>query len=292
MFEDKVGISGVGDYGQEVSISAPAVFGGIYKVEGQRRRLGKHFEAHPSGKKKRDLNDDYPAGIIGFSYSSLNSLGVKTVIDDIVSTKRVDNVFSICLRDVGGMLSIGGSGNWSIGQEIVYTPVIKEQFYNIEVTDVLVAGKSIGISSHTYTSGECIVDCGTPFATVPTAAWQSLKKSFLSLCSLTNLVGICNVTSNATLFEQNCFNISQEQVSLFPNVTFVMRGMSGDTTEVSYSPQYYLKQQYFCGYGLKGLGFDKEDGFTIIGATMLQMYTTVFDRKNSRIGFSKITNCA
>eukprot|EP01091_Cochliopodium_minus_P006248 TRINITY_DN1612_c0_g1_i2.p1 TRINITY_DN1612_c0_g1~~TRINITY_DN1612_c0_g1_i2.p1 ORF type:complete len:333 (+),score=54.15 TRINITY_DN1612_c0_g1_i2:177-1175(+) len=186
---------------QSSILSSVAYFGGIYNVINGDRKQGKFFKKHIQNQKYlRDLNDDYPEGIMGFAYSDLSTLGVKTAFDSIVAQNNdVQNIFSICLRDVGGVLSLGGYGNWSGKNEVMYTPITQKNFFGIFVNDILVEGKSIGVNNNVYNSGSVIVDSGTPFPTLPTVAYPFLKNSFLKICQKTDLVGICRVPANQTL---------------------------------------------------------------------------------------------
>ena len=74
--------------------------------------------------------------------------------------------------------------------------------------DVKINNISIDISSSFYNHSNCIIDMGTPFMTLPLEVFNALKQIFISNCSETNLIGICNVPSNQTLFDGYCLIIT------------------------------------------------------------------------------------
>ena len=43
----------------------------------------------------------------------------------------------------------------------LYTPIIQQSFYVVNMQDFLVNGVSIGVNATIYNSGQCIVDSGT-----------------------------------------------------------------------------------------------------------------------------------
>ena len=48
----------------------------------------------------------------------------------------------------------------------MYTPILKETFYVVNMTDVTVNGKSIGIEPAVYNRGDAIVDSGSTSVTL------------------------------------------------------------------------------------------------------------------------------
>lgn len=98
-------------------------------------------------------------GIIGFGYQGLSSSGGPTIFDQWVSAGQLQDVFSMCLAEEGGKMVLGGDGTEG-GDVVMWTPIIDESYYVVNMTDMLVNGQSIGIHSSIYNTGGAIVDSG------------------------------------------------------------------------------------------------------------------------------------
>ena len=139
-----------------------------------------------------------------------------------------------------------------------------------------------------------IVDTGTPLPTLPPAAYKALRGVFMANCSESNLPGVCTgvPAANATLFDGVCYNLTDSQIAEFPTLEWVFRGVDDSQVTLQLPPSQYLQEQYFCQNGGVGIGIDVEDDYTIIGAEMLQLYHTVYDRSSNTMGFAPKTKCA
>ena len=98
------------------------------------------------------------------------------------------------------------------------------------------------------------------------------------------------ISPNATLFDQQCYNLTSKDISQFPTISIILQGENQQNLTLIYTPQQYLIHLFYCSSGV-GLAVDQEDDFTILGASVLQRYHTVYDRANSRIGFAPAVNC-
>ena len=174
-------------------------------------------------------------------------------------------------------------------EEYQYTPIIKEDYYRINITDILIGDKSLGYSSSFYNSKNCIIDSGTSIPTLPFEAFQSLQEILLSNCTNNPLSGLCvNLGVNGTtLFDDECFNMNSEEISMWPNLTFILE----NNVKLVYSSEFYLMKMYYCEKGLVGMGIGMEVNWAIVGARLLQVYETFFDRVNSRVGFAPSQSC-
>jgi hypothetical protein len=63
-------------------------------------------------------------GILGLAYSALSD-GVPTFFDQLVSSKNLSNIFSMCFGDENGALVLGGIEPKYYTGSIVYTPIIR-----------------------------------------------------------------------------------------------------------------------------------------------------------------------
>jgi len=244
--------------------SAPVKFGATYRVtQGQRSVMA------------RQSMPNYPEGICGLAFSELNALGTKTLLDTLADAQGLPNVFAMCFEEVGGMMMVGeepaGLYDWA--------PVSKPGFWQLGFQDIQANGVSLGATPIFNTPG--IVDSGTPFFTLPALAFAKLKQLLLANCSAAPLVGICDVPSNATLFDGACFDLTAQDKSAFPVLTVIFEG--GARLDVT--PNMYLIPMYQCTQGGAGLAIVPDPSFTVIGGNVLLHYTSVYDKQKMRVGF-------
>lgn len=119
--------------------------------------------------------EPYPVdGIIGLAYSTISETNSPTVMDSLVSTNQVANIFSMCTTGAGGAMELGGILNYYSGA-IQWTPLLTPHyFYSVYVNDVQVGGQSLGLSATTYNSGGSIVDRYFIFSWFYSSTWPSM----------------------------------------------------------------------------------------------------------------------
>jgi len=161
-----------------------------------------------------------------------------------------------------------------------YTPITKQLWYVVEMDDLLVGSKSIGVSSSVYNSQGTIVDSGTTLFYLPSTAFNAFQTTMTALCnSGQNLVGVCNVKSGQSLFDGYCFKMTSSQVSAFPVLNVNLKGVSN----LPVQPSAYLVTQQ--GYYCLGVQDSGSLAFTILGDVFMQDRQVVFDFGNSQLGF-------
>ena len=89
------------------------------------------------------------------------------------------------------------------------------------------------------------------------------------------------------MFDGVCFDLTEEEIAAFPTISFLIKGTNGKSVTLQYTPQLYLRTQYYCNPGTVGLGVDKDPDFSIIGSELMVAYHTIFDRENNRVGFAQ-----
>jgi len=290
---------------EEVGSEATGLFGMI-----QRIRFGATVaEAAPSHRLVYgDLNRRvasrqmpfYPDGMWGMAYEALESIGQPTVLDALHAQTGMPDLFSMQLDAVGGLLVLGGTLEPQQDALYHYAPLVRDDFYRVRVLDVQLGGRSLGLSAAYYADTNCIVDSGTPFPTLPTAAWLALRRLAASTCTGPHpLVGVCvdehgtPLSANHTLFDGQCFTLSSAQIQQYGSLAMVLAGesesgvqSSDKTVTLELASSQYLLPMYYCEVaGQVGLGITVEEDWTIVGALSMRPYETVFDRGNSRVGF-------
>jgi len=225
-------------------------------------------------------------GIWGLSYPDLAWFGTP-VFNEIVSQKAITNTFSMCLQSTSPVMSMGI--NYSSTSGFVWTPIVKQQYYNVNLTDFRVGGTSLGYSASTLSTPFGIVDSGTTLILIPNAVYNSFIANLQSRCSTVTLNGFCNAASGQGIFNGYCYSMTSAQISQYPSIQIYFKGITGAMTV---TPQMYLYalvsggNTYYCG----GIGNGGSFG-TILGDVFMQGWHVVFDRVNNQIGFGATSTC-
>jgi len=210
----------------------------------------------------------------------------QTVFSHLVQDIPIYDGFAMCLNEDGGILELGVS--YKGGPGFVWTPIEDYLWYSIEMEDLKVNGKSIGVSWYDINWNGVIVDSGTTLVIVPSDVLDALHQSFLALCPTVNLVGVCNVDKGKSLFDQLCFPMTQDQVNQFPTLDFPLKNIA----TLPLSPQYYLWQGAgIPGYYCLGIQFFDDDLPLILGDVLLQAYHVNYDNYNGYVGFGPRESC-
>merc|ERR1711871_1903406 len=178
----------------------------------------------------------------------------------MVKEGKIKDVFSMCMRPNGdgGHLYLGTDGPSSdsiAGNQLLeteWTPMLRKSgFYGVNMTDLKVAGESIGLPPQVYNEGDAIVDSGSALVTLPKTAYNHIKKAFLKLCDEgVCMKGVCHCKEKRPLktpifsgSSSRCVTMTPADIEAFPMVEFVF----GGNVTVQYSPANYLKNgALFC----------------------------------------------
>ncbi|KAF9355279.1 Type I transmembrane sorting receptor [Mortierella sp. AD094] len=118
-------------------------------------------------------------GLFGLGFSSIESVkGVKTFMDNAIAAnvlaKPVVSAFLPSVRRNGGRdgyYLFGGIDESRYTGSLTYVPVTKQGYWQVHISDVKVAGASVGVSS------EGIIDTGTTLIIIGSAIVAQLHKS-------------------------------------------------------------------------------------------------------------------
>jgi hypothetical protein len=224
-------------------------------------------------------------GIIGFAFQSLSSWGGSSAFSTLVGIYNFYDGFAMCLRPEGGVLELGV--DYSKNSNFKWTPITDEEWYGVDIEDILVGETSIGFSWWDLNWNGVIVDSGTTLLIVPSDIFGAIQTVFTNLCSKVKLAGICGLPANETLFAGQCYNMTVQQVKQFPtfSINFYQLG------PLPIQPIDYLWQ----GTGIPGqycMGIQAMDNLPIIiGDVFMQRYHVVFDKNTDKIGFGPISTC-
>jgi len=223
-------------------------------------------------------------GIWGLSYNDLSFTSMP-VFDNLVSQTGILNTFSMCLIDGAGTLTMGV--DYSTNANFSWTPIIRQEWYNVNVTGMKVGGTALALNSAAFNNPVSIVDSGTTLLLVPTTVYNSIKSALQARCP--GLVGICGVATGQSIFDGYCYTMTATQLNTYPNVSVVLNGI---TSPLNVTPQHYMRgivsggRTYYC----YGIGLGGSFG-TILGDVFMGGYHVAFDRIHNKIGFAPTSTC-
>jgi len=222
-------------------------------------------------------------GIWGISYPDL---AVTTpAIDYLISQENLPNTFSLCVSNDNPIMSIGI--DYSTNNNFQWTPIVKQEYYNVNMTDLKVGGVSLDLSWSAYSSPRAIVDSGTTLMLLTDTGYNALLDALNAMCP--GLHGLCDAESGQGIFDGYCYTMTGAQLDAYPTVSVVLEGVS---SSIDLPPSQYLfqvtenNQQLYCG----GFGSAGSEG-SILGDVFMTGNHFVFDRKNSKIGIGALSTC-
>jgi len=202
------------------------------------------------------------------------------------------NIFAMCLlmkpgKLSNGTLTLGGIDHSLYTGSISYTQNTGQgQMYSMQLNGLTVFGQQIT----SVQTDQAILDSGTNVLLIPDTGFTDLYNSFYSSCSQgSNLVGVCGVSFENSIFDNTCFKMTQSQIKAYPNIT-----LNIDNINIVMPPSTYLNQfdpespnpLLYC-LGIRNTGFM---GMTIIGDTSMSNYYVIFDNQQNRIGWANVAS--
>ena len=229
-------------------------------------------------------------GVMGMAYPTLSSVWLhNTPFDALYAAGELKRkIFGLCLGDDRGQMSWGSiDENLYLNNTIYYTPVITKLWYSIEIEDMGVSGTSLKLPKSMYNKlgGGTIIDSGTNTFVVSEEIYDVIFARFIDVCASRNLVGLCNVSSNKTLFSGNCFDMTEEEIDQFPRVGVKFKGTEQVWLNVT-GRDYLWKHAEKGGKYCLEIQSSGPGGFTILGNVFQLPFYIIFDREVDRLGFA------
>eukprot|EP00051_Salpingoeca_urceolata_P035961 m.32173 g.32173 ORF g.32173 m.32173 type:complete len:555 (+) comp9967_c0_seq1:215-1879(+) len=241
-------------------------------------------------------------GILGLAYRSIaqpSGDSVEPFFDLLVRQHNVKDVFSLEFCDhnavVGnGTLVLGGFPPvTSIGDTTLFTPIVTEEWYMVEVTGMAVGGTKLDINCGEYNSpGLSIVDSGTTDLLVPanvhTAIVKLLQPVFEQHFRGTpaEWQAFFGGSSKSPLLMDDSYTASLPELSLSLAST-----VAGQQFDLTIPPHMYMRAvgNHQSGKVYREFSILPQcqpyTGMTI-GLVLMANYVVIFDRENRRIGFA------
>lgn len=245
-------------------------------------------------------------GILGMAYKTLacNPSCILPTIDSMFkeynenpehSGKGLRDIFSICITYDSGRLVLGEfDPSLSSQKEIAWVPLHLSSpptFYSFPVKgDLLVGGKPLALPDYST----AIVDSGTTLIVFSSATFNTFKAHLLSnYCEVPGLCPGKDGSDDDTWFQAaHCTQLRDKDRLKLPTVTFQLEGFNLEMTPSDYLINYASKGPEFWCVGIMSLDSMSGGVDVILGNTVMKKYVTVYDRENSKVGFSlSDTNC-
>ncbi|KAK2654847.1 hypothetical protein Ddye_014703 [Dipteronia dyeriana] len=218
---------------------------------------------------------DTESGVMGLDRSPLSFVSQ--------TTRLFQNYFSYCLPtsiSTTGYLTFGKTDEIK-NKYIKYTPITTSasdsQFYDIEINGLSVAGQKLNISSTVFTSSGRvgIIDSGTAFTLLPSAAYTALRTAFRR--QMTNY----KLTRTPDL--DTCYNFTGVNSVSIPSVSIFFKG----GIELPLQPENIMtvvtSTSKVC---LAFIPTDGSDGINFILGNIQQLgMEVVYDVSGGQIGF-------
>eukprot|EP00930_Biecheleria_cincta_P070422 TRINITY_DN58055_c0_g1_i1.p1 TRINITY_DN58055_c0_g1~~TRINITY_DN58055_c0_g1_i1.p1 ORF type:complete len:484 (-),score=76.98 TRINITY_DN58055_c0_g1_i1:109-1560(-) len=211
--------------------------------------------------------------------------GQPTILDDLFRDKEhVDSrVFSICLADAGGMLTVGGynTPNHLNSSSIQWARMRAAQYYFVftkmlEVEDVMVAADPNEF-------GATIIDTGTTLTYFPGIVYDTLVSDLRAYC-------VGHAGCGAVQTDERCWKLNDENPDAkpdgFPTLFLHFSSYTEDEVEkVDWPASSFLNKRYD---GLWCYTFHEHaESHTILGISWILNKDAIFDIANGRFGIAK-----
>lgn len=240
-----------------------------------------------------DTDSQYQ-GIIGMAYSSLahpNS-SVRPFLDVFVAEKNIDDKFSLLLCGPFystkekftncGKIHIGYFSEEVFFGDVMYTPIVREWFYEITVVDIKVGQNSAPVICRDFNKKPSFIDSGTTKLEVPLSVYPWIISEIRNHMKTTAQFGYRWINGTVICMENTNLN-----TSLLPSLTLSLYHSHEHSFDLRISPELYLLPKFNKSCAELAIGTSAYG--TIIGSSVLRGFYVIFDRQNKKIGFANPT---
>lgn len=216
---------------------------------------------------------DQPSdGIMGFSRHP-DSIYEQFYRQKVTRTR----IFSQCLTEGGGLLTIGGVDLARHTEPVRYTPLRNTgyQYWTVTLLSVSVgnANNTVKVDSSEYNADRgCVLDSGTTFLYMP----ESIKDPFRRAWS--QAAGSFSFVPQSNTF----YSMTPEQIAALPDICFWFKN---DVHICVSSSRYFA--QVGDGVYTGTVFFAPGPKATILGASVLEGNDIIYDVDNHRVGIAK-----
>ena len=229
-------------------------------------------------------------GIMGLGPDALLSMGTTSYVSAAV-TAGMTPVMAFRMCQDSGTMWLGGVDPAAQGPSPVTTPMTAGfPFYAVNVSDVAVAGTSLGVQQSGY--GPTIIDTGTSISFIPTAALTALTSA------ISGSTGYKAVFGTQALSEMTCMttDMTAAQIdAMLPPLEVTFAGATGTPADVPATRSYLVAaggNMWCYAFGDSSQLFGNAITASLYGDSLLAGYTTSFDVGNKQMTFAPEAGCA
>jgi len=181
-------------------------------------------------------------------------------------------VFSICLAEWGGRLTVGGYNQSYHAGKIVWVALTPSSF-QIPLESM----KVVGSRGRTITGfGHAMVDSGTTYTYMSTRAYRALRKDIEAHCKAND----CGATNSGT-----CWAVPSSKLNKFPVVEIILGG-----AKTFWTPRAYLFRKGTSNQWCYSFQDDGPGASTVLGASWMIYQDVIFDLRSNKLGIVR-ANC-
>ncbi|PRD29125.1 UNVERIFIED_CONTAM: Bace1 [Trichonephila clavipes] len=232
-------------------------------------------------------------GLLGLGYPAiaLPDPSVEPFFDTLTNTQNIDNIFTLDLcgpyftsklqKTTCGKFEMGYNAKQINNYHIMYTPIVKEWYYEIILTDLKIGTKHVPVKCWELNKDQSAIDSGTTALFLPKAVYDwtvaEIRKKVQHIFD--------KYWMNETAA---CIPYDKFDVATFPTLTLTFYHTTNSTFNLLVSPELYLLpfNVHTTLFTCFTLAFDVLDNGVLIGSSILKGFFVVFDRENKRIGFA------
>lgn len=203
---------------------------------------------------------------MGLGYDTIAVAGSVPPFYNMIKQKLIDEpIFSFWLgrsgEGQGGELTFGAVDKDRFEGDLVYAPVIRKGYWEVELTDFALGGKKLGQKAR------AAIDTGTSLIAVPSEISDAINESI-----------------GAKRGFRGIYTVDCDAIDTLPDVTFTFGGHDFPLS----AKDYILQSHGACMSAFMGIDIPAPAGpIWIIGDAFLRAYYTVYDLGKNRVGFAK-----
>jgi hypothetical protein len=205
--------------------------------------------------------------------------GRPTILQDLFVDRQHVNtgVFSMCLAEWGGKLSVGGyePQYHNNGTEVQWIPLLHSGYYSVDPMSLEIGSLPIVVGDANF--GSSLVDSGTTFSYFPTLVFNRLNQALAAACG----DGACGARREG----DDCWRLEKYATDPrnFPDLWMTFQG----GVRVRWPPQAYMFRRVDPSLWCQAFADNGPELNTVLGVSWMLHKDVIFDLKRSLLGVAE-----